>query len=208
MTARCSGSIPCRRRTSTILAVLQAVSFGGTWTTFAVLEHAQAFPKMGVSSAFNYGRGYGAIQMALAAAGIPFDIVVPRKWQAALGCLTRGDKNVSKRRAEQLFPGTEDHACDRRRTADRGVLSAGEVTAWRRRKANRTGSRSKRGSIKSAAESVTRPKGDRNELEATAAGAPGDGADPERPARSSVRGDRRRARSDEYGARARAVGDR
>lgn len=72
-----------------------------------VLEHAQAFPKMGVSSAFNYGKGYGAMQMALAAAGIRFDIVVPRKWQAALSCLSAGDKNVTKRRAEQLFPGTK-----------------------------------------------------------------------------------------------------
>jgi hypothetical protein len=77
----------------------------------AVLEHAQAFPKMGVCSAFNYGRGYGAMQMALHAAGIPFDRVTPRKWQAAIGCLTGGDKNVSKRRAQQLFPGiTVTHA--------------------------------------------------------------------------------------------------
>ena len=70
----------------------------------AVLEHAQAFPKMGVTGAFNYGRGYGAMQMGLHAASIPFDIVVPRKWQAALGCLSGGDKNVTKRRAAQLFP--------------------------------------------------------------------------------------------------------
>lgn len=77
---------------------------GSDWRVFAVLEFAQAFPKMGTSSAFTYGRGYGAMQMALHAAGIPFDIVVPRKWQAALSCLNRGDKNVTKRRAEQLFP--------------------------------------------------------------------------------------------------------
>jgi hypothetical protein len=78
---------------------------------FAYLEHAQAFPKMGVTGAFNYGRGYGAVQMALVAAGIAFDIVTPRKWQAALGSLTGGDKNVSKRRAQQLFPGmTITHA--------------------------------------------------------------------------------------------------
>jgi hypothetical protein len=77
---------------------------GTGWEVFAVLEFAQSFPKMGSSSAFNYGRGYGAMQMALHAAGIPFDIVVPRKWQAALSCLTGGDKNISKKRAEQLFP--------------------------------------------------------------------------------------------------------
>lgn len=74
---------------------------------FATLEHAQAFPKMGTSSAFNYGRGYGAMQMALHAVGIPFDIVTPAKWQAKMQCLSRGDKNVTKRRAEQLFPGVK-----------------------------------------------------------------------------------------------------
>jgi hypothetical protein len=72
---------------------------------FAVLERAQSFPKMGVVGAFTYGRGYGAMQMALHAAQIPFDIVQPLKWQTVLSCRTRGDKNVSKRRAEQLFPG-------------------------------------------------------------------------------------------------------
>lgn len=87
-----------------LLALLEAVTENRTRQAFAILEHAQSFPKMGTSSAFNYGRGYGAMQMALHAAGIPFDIVVPRKWQAALSCLSKGDKNVTKRRAEQLFP--------------------------------------------------------------------------------------------------------
>jgi len=86
-------------------ALTESLEQPGTgWEVFAVLEHAQSFPKMGSSSAFNYGRGYGAMQMALHAAEIPFDIVVPRKWQAALSCLSAGDKNVTKRRAEQLFP--------------------------------------------------------------------------------------------------------
>lgn len=96
-----------------LLAILEAMrsAAAGASYCFAMLEHAQAFPKMGVSSAFNYGKGYGAVQMALAAAGIPFDIVTPRKWQAGLGSLTGGDKNVSKRRAQQLFPGvTITHA--------------------------------------------------------------------------------------------------
>jgi hypothetical protein len=69
-----------------------------------VLEHAQAFPGMGVSGAFNYGRGYGAMAMALQACGIPYDIVPPAKWQGALSCRSGGEKNITKRRAEQLFP--------------------------------------------------------------------------------------------------------
>ena len=70
----------------------------------AVLEHAQAFPGMGVSGAFNYGRGYGAMQMALLACGIPYDVVTPTKWQSKLGCLSGGKKTITKARAEKLFP--------------------------------------------------------------------------------------------------------
>jgi hypothetical protein len=60
--------------------------------------------RMGAKSAFTFGRGYGNLEMALVAAGIPFERVLPRKWQTALGCLTKGDKNVSKRRAQELYP--------------------------------------------------------------------------------------------------------
>lgn len=93
-----------------LLALLSAIRADSGYVR-AVLEFAQAFPKMGTSSAFNYGKGYGSMQMALHAAGIPFEIVVPRKWQAALGCLSGRDKNITKRRAQQLFPSiTVTHA--------------------------------------------------------------------------------------------------
>jgi Holliday junction resolvasome RuvABC endonuclease subunit len=59
---------------------------------------------MGVKSAFTFGNGFGHLEMALTAAGIPFERVSPQRWQKALGCLTKGDKNVSKRRAQELFP--------------------------------------------------------------------------------------------------------
>jgi hypothetical protein len=59
---------------------------------------------MGVKSAFTFGNGYGHLEMALTAAGIPFERVRPQKWQQAMGCMTKGDKNVSKRRAQELYP--------------------------------------------------------------------------------------------------------
>ena len=59
---------------------------------------------MGVVSSFSFGRGYGNLEMALTAAGIPFERVRPQVWQKALGCMTKGDKNVSKRKAQELFP--------------------------------------------------------------------------------------------------------
>lgn len=85
-----------------LLSLLQVIAAVGP--AHAVLEFAQVFPKMGVSSAGSYIGGYRAMQMGLLAAGIPFDLVVPRKWQAAMSCLSGGEKNITKNRAQQLFP--------------------------------------------------------------------------------------------------------
>ena len=70
----------------------------------AYLEQISSSPQMGVVSAFTFGNGYGHLEMALTAAGIPFERVRPQVWQKAMGCLTKGDKNVSKRKAQELFP--------------------------------------------------------------------------------------------------------
>lgn len=70
----------------------------------AMIERVHSFPGQGHSGAFTFGRNYGALLMALTAVCIPFDLVSPRTWQQALGCLSGGDKNVTKRRAQQLFP--------------------------------------------------------------------------------------------------------
>lgn len=70
----------------------------------AYLEQVHSMPGQGVSSSFKFGNGFGHLEMAITAANIPFERVTPQKWQKALGCLTKGDKNVSKRRAQELFP--------------------------------------------------------------------------------------------------------
>lgn len=80
---------------------------------FAMIERVGATPQMGVVSAFTFGKGYGALLMALTAAGIPFDQVAPVKWQNIMEVRTpkerraelgHKDKNINKRRAQQLFP--------------------------------------------------------------------------------------------------------
>jgi len=70
----------------------------------ATLELVHSSPQMGVKSAFTFGEGYGRLQMVLTALGVPYERVRPAMWQKAMGCLTKGDKNVSKRRAQELFP--------------------------------------------------------------------------------------------------------
>lgn len=70
----------------------------------ALIEQVASSPQMGVVSAFTFGRSFGSLRMALIAAGIPFESITPAKWQAAMRCRTGGDKNVSKARAQELFP--------------------------------------------------------------------------------------------------------
>lgn len=74
------------------------------WEPFALIENVSSSPQQGVVSAFTFGKGYGALLMALTARGIPYERVAPGVWQKAMKCLTGGDKNVSKARAQQLFP--------------------------------------------------------------------------------------------------------
>jgi len=70
----------------------------------AYLEKVHSSPQMGVKSAFTFGGGYERVAMGLTACEIPFDEITPQRWQLIVGCRTRGDKNVSKRRAQELFP--------------------------------------------------------------------------------------------------------
>lgn len=70
----------------------------------AVIERVNAMPKQGVSSTFKFGTSYGFLRGMLAAYRIPFEAVTPGTWQRTLGCLSRGDKNVTKAKAQELFP--------------------------------------------------------------------------------------------------------
>ncbi|TXH48887.1 MAG: hypothetical protein E6Q97_23830 [Desulfurellales bacterium] len=71
---------------------------------YCALEKVHSMPKQGVTSTFTFGEHFGKLQMALAALEIPFEFVTPQRWQKAIGCLTGGDKNVSKAAAQRMFP--------------------------------------------------------------------------------------------------------
>lgn len=79
-------------------------------TAFAVIEKvnpgvfSRPGAKMGVVSAFTFGGGYRALKMALTCVEIPYDEVLPVKWQTAMGCRSKGNKNITKARAQALFP--------------------------------------------------------------------------------------------------------
>ena len=84
--------------------VWQQVAELQTHDAFAFIECVRSSPQMGVTSAFTFGRGYGALRMALIAAGIPFEEVTPGVWQRTLRCLSEGNKNITKQKAQELFP--------------------------------------------------------------------------------------------------------
>lgn len=69
------------------------------------IERVQAMPKDGRSSAFKFGTNFGTYLGILTALKVPFTYVAPGTWQRVMGCLSKGDKNVTKRKAQELFPG-------------------------------------------------------------------------------------------------------
>ena len=70
----------------------------------AVVERVRSTPQMGVVSAFTFGCNYSQARAFLIAGGVPFEEVIPQRWQKFLGCMSKGDKNVTKARAQELFP--------------------------------------------------------------------------------------------------------
>jgi crossover junction endodeoxyribonuclease RuvC len=72
---------------------------------YAMIEKVHSMPKQGVASSFKFGMSYGALLSALCAPpAIKHELVPPHIWQKALGSLSRGNKNVTKQRAQSLFP--------------------------------------------------------------------------------------------------------
>lgn len=58
----------------------------------------------GIVGTFTFAQGYGLLRGILRALEIKVVDVRPQDWQRVNGCMTRGNKNISKARASQLFP--------------------------------------------------------------------------------------------------------
>ena len=71
---------------------------------WATIEKVGGMPTDGRASLAKFMWQTGTLHMALVAAQIPFAVIAPRRWQKAMRCMTGGDKNVSKRRAQELWP--------------------------------------------------------------------------------------------------------
>lgn len=80
------------------------------YNTVCYLEQVGGIPGMGASRMFNFGKGFGWLEMALLSCKIPVIEVTPQKWQKELQLGHKRDKTTSqwknklKQRAEQIFP--------------------------------------------------------------------------------------------------------
>lgn len=106
---------------------------GKDYDVFAVLEHAQAMPKQGSASTFEYARFYMAWEMALVCFGVPYQIVTPKRWQQSIlrdvpGADTKA-RAITK--AGSVLPGLARAGKAQQRTglADAGCMAlyAGEL---------------------------------------------------------------------------------
>lgn len=79
--------------------------------SFCVLERVGGMPGNGGSAMFNFGKGFGHLEMALLSLCIPFDEITPNKWEkhyqlGSSGKFSKTEwKNRLKSKAQQLFPG-------------------------------------------------------------------------------------------------------
>ena len=85
----------------------------------ALIENVHPMQGWGISTAGKFMRNYGNLEAFLTAASIPFEYVTPSVWQGALGCRSKGDKKVTRAKAQQLYP----HLKPTHTTAD-GLLIA------------------------------------------------------------------------------------
>ena len=81
---------------------LRGIKKKGIETT-VYLELVQGMPNQAHVATWKFGQNYGMIRGMLAALKFRREFVRPQAWQKEMKCLSKGDKNVTKRRAQELF---------------------------------------------------------------------------------------------------------
>ena len=109
-------TIGATKRTINHRALLDILRSAGDGRHIAWVEQVAARPGQGVSSMFTFGRVFGAVEMACAAAGLEVRFVTPATWKKHFG-LSK-DKDASRALACQRFPGAAK-SFERARDADR-----------------------------------------------------------------------------------------
>lgn len=108
---------------------------GGT-PVHVFIEHAQAMPKNGAVSMFNYGVGFGMLIGVCAASSHPMTLVKPREWQKImhLGADASADpKDRTFQVVYRLFPSANLKATERCKKDHDGMADALLIAAYGRR---------------------------------------------------------------------------
>lgn len=95
--------VPFKDKTEHDLSEI-VLEYASSYDCFAYLENVHSMPKQGVSSSFKFGMHFGFLIGLLTGHKIPYIKVTPQMWQKNMGCLSHGDKNVTKSKAQQLWP--------------------------------------------------------------------------------------------------------
>lgn len=99
---------------------------------FAVIENVHAMPKQGVSSSFNFGKGFGWLIGLLDFGCIPYELVNPQKWKKEFSCTS--DKNTSIEVAMRLFPNVNFLRTEKCSKPHDGICEALLMAEYGRRK--------------------------------------------------------------------------
>lgn len=70
-----------------------------------LLERVHSMPGQGVSSTFKFGTNYGFLLGILECCKLPYELISPATWQKRMNCRTKGNKNITKKKAQKLFKG-------------------------------------------------------------------------------------------------------
>jgi len=95
-----------------------------TTADYAVIENVHAMPAQGVSSSFQFGRMFGAIEAAAGMYANEIIYVTPQKWKKHFGLL-KTDKNASMAKATELY-GNEHWGLKKHE----GVAEAALIATW------------------------------------------------------------------------------
>ena len=96
------------------------------------LEHVGGIPGQSAPAAFNFGDNFGFIRGALAACGLPYELVRPQKWKKEFSCTS--DKNTSIEVARRLFPHVNLKRTERCKKDDDGLAEALLLAEYARRR--------------------------------------------------------------------------
>ena len=95
------------------------------------IESVSAMPGQGVTSMFNFGKGFGWILGILDAYAVPYELVRPQKWKKEFSITS--DKNTSIAVCKRLFPNVSLLPTERCRKDNDGMAEALLMAEYARR---------------------------------------------------------------------------